>query len=91
MKRSVFAPVAFPQQAAIVGMGRADRSPRRAQQPRAIHGRQAAVVEPCVGKANKIIAYELKCGKHRKVHVHNIMKKLNAKNRTGCLITNQMA
>jgi DNA-binding NarL/FixJ family response regulator len=35
------------------------------------------------GKANKIIAYELSmCESTVKVHVRNIMKKLNAKNRT---------
>ncbi len=46
--------------------------------------RQAAVVEALrQGKANKIIAYELNmCESTVKVHVRNIMKKLNAKNRT---------
>ena len=46
--------------------------------------RQAAVVEAlCRGKANKIIAYELKMRESTvKVHVRNIMKKLKAKNRT---------
>ncbi len=35
------------------------------------------------GKANKVIAYELKMRESTvKVHVRNIMKKLNAKNRT---------
>jgi DNA-binding NarL/FixJ family response regulator len=46
--------------------------------------RQAAVVEAlCRGKANKIIAYELKMRESTvKVHVRNIMKKLHATNRT---------
>jgi len=46
--------------------------------------RQAAVVEAlCQGKPNKIIAYELSMAESTvKVHVRNIMQKLNAKNRT---------
>lgn len=55
---------------------------------RQIHGlfteRQAAVVEALrQGKPNKIIAYELNMRESTvKVHIRNIMKKLNAKNRT---------
>jgi DNA-binding NarL/FixJ family response regulator len=46
--------------------------------------RQAAVVEALrQGKSNKIIAYELNMRESTvKVHVRNIMKKLNARNRT---------
>jgi DNA-binding NarL/FixJ family response regulator len=46
--------------------------------------RQAAVIDALRrGKANKIIAYELNMRESTvKVHVRNIMKKLNAKNRT---------
>ena len=46
--------------------------------------RQTAVIEAIRrGKANKIIAYELEMRESTvKVHVRNIMKKLNAKNRT---------
>jgi DNA-binding NarL/FixJ family response regulator len=46
--------------------------------------RQAAVIEALRrGKANKIIAYELKMRESTvKVHVRNIMKKLHATNRT---------
>ncbi|MBS0250018.1 MAG: response regulator transcription factor [Proteobacteria bacterium] len=46
--------------------------------------RQIAVIDALrKGKANKIIAYELNmCESTVKVHVRNIMKKLNAKNRT---------
>jgi DNA-binding NarL/FixJ family response regulator len=46
--------------------------------------RQVAVIDALRrGKANKIIAYELNmCESTVKVHVRNIMKKLNAKNRT---------
>jgi DNA-binding NarL/FixJ family response regulator len=55
--------------------------------------RQAAVVKAlCRGKANKIIAYELKMKESTvKVHVRNIMKKLKAKNRTEvAYITHQL-
>jgi DNA-binding NarL/FixJ family response regulator len=46
--------------------------------------RQAAVIDALrQGKQNKIIAYELKMRESTvKVHVRNIMKKLNATNRT---------
>ncbi|MEJ2118160.1 MAG: response regulator transcription factor [Alphaproteobacteria bacterium] len=46
--------------------------------------RQAAVIEGIRrGKANKMIAYELNLQESTvKVHIRNIMKKLNAKNRT---------
>ena len=46
--------------------------------------RQAAVVDALrQGKSNKIIAYELNMRESTvKVHVRNIMKKLNARNRT---------
>ncbi len=46
--------------------------------------RQAAVVEALRrGKSNKQIAYELAmCESTVKVHVRNIMKRLNARNRT---------
>lgn len=46
--------------------------------------RQAAVVDGIrKGKANKMIAYELNLRESTvKVHIRNIMKKLNAKNRT---------
>ena len=52
--------------------------------PGAFTARQVAVIEGLrKGKANKIIAYELKMRESTvKVHVRNIMKKLNAKNRT---------
>lgn len=82
----------------IVGMGRADRiaaaKPIQTRLSGIFTARQAAVVEAlCQGKANKIIAYELKMRESTvKVHVRNIMKKLNAKNRTEvAYITNQMA
>ncbi|WP_265519406.1 response regulator transcription factor [Nitratireductor luteus] len=47
-------------------------------------GREAEVAEALQrGKANKIIAYELQlCESTVKVHIRNIMKKLNATNRT---------
>jgi DNA-binding NarL/FixJ family response regulator len=55
--------------------------------------RQAAVVDALRrGKANKIIAYELKMRESTvKVHVRNIMKKLHATNRTEvAYITNRL-
>ncbi len=47
-------------------------------------GRELAVVRAIKeGKSNKIIAYDLNmCESTVKVHVRNVMKKLNAKNRT---------
>jgi DNA-binding NarL/FixJ family response regulator len=55
--------------------------------------RQAAVVDALRrGKANKVIAYELKMRESTvKVHVRNIMKKLNARNRTEvAFMTNEL-
>ena len=69
---------------------RADVPPRVAD---IFTARQAEVVSAlCQGKANKIIAYELKMKESTvKVHVRNIMKKLKAKNRTEvAYITNQL-
>lgn len=53
--------------------------------------RQSAVVQAlCLGKPNKVIAYELNmCESTVKVHIRNIMKKLNAKNRTEVVIMAQ--
>jgi DNA-binding NarL/FixJ family response regulator len=62
-----------------------------------IHGffteRQAAVVDALrKGKPNKIIAYELNMRESTvKVHIRNVMKKLNAKNRTEvAFLTNKL-
>jgi DNA-binding NarL/FixJ family response regulator len=65
----------------------AHRAPDAATPPKTnglFTARQAAVVEALRrGKANKIIAYELKMRESTvKVHVRNIMKKLHATNRT---------
>jgi DNA-binding NarL/FixJ family response regulator len=65
----------------------AHRAPDTSVAPRTnglFTARQAAVVEALRrGKANKIIAYELKMRESTvKVHVRNIMKKLHATNRT---------
>lgn len=68
----------------------ADRS-SKAQSPFTFTARQAAVAEALrKGKANKRIAHELNmCESTVKVHVRNILKKLNAKNRTeAALIVN---
>ena len=62
--------------------------------PGVFTSRQIAVIEALRrGKANKIIAHELKMRESTvKVHVRNIMKKLNAKNRTEvAYLANQLA
>ena len=53
--------------------------------------KQTAVIEAIRrGKANKVIAYELNmCESTVKVHVRNIMKKLQAKNRTQVALLTQ--
>jgi DNA-binding NarL/FixJ family response regulator len=62
--------------------GSAEKNAR--QMPSFLTTRQEAVAEALrKGKANKIIAYELNmCESTVKVHVRNIMKKLQATNRT---------
>ena len=81
----------------VIGKGPsgADASgkPLRPRASEIFTARQAAVVKAlCQGKANKIIAYELKMKESTvKVHVRNIMKELKAKNRTEvAYITNQL-
>jgi DNA-binding NarL/FixJ family response regulator len=81
----------------IIGLGRSDAesaaAPLRPRVAEIFTARQAEVVkELCQGKANKIIAYELKMKESTvKVHVRNIMRKLKAKNRTEvAYITNQL-
>jgi DNA-binding NarL/FixJ family response regulator len=56
-----------------------------------VTARELAVIRAIQqGKSNKIIAYELNmCESTVKVHVRNIMKKLNAKNRTDVAIKSQ--
>lgn len=65
------------------GMGEKSKASVEGQK-RMFTRRQIAVIDAVRrGKANKIIAYELNmCESTVKVHVRNIMKKLNAKNRT---------
>jgi DNA-binding NarL/FixJ family response regulator len=59
-------------------------TPMSAPHKKAFTARQTAVVKALgMGKANKVIAYELNMRESTvKVHVRNIMKKLSAKNRT---------
>jgi DNA-binding NarL/FixJ family response regulator len=59
-------------------------SPLQSRLPGRFTARQAEVVTAvCLGKPNKIIAYELNMRESTvKVHVRNIMKRLNATNRT---------
>jgi DNA-binding NarL/FixJ family response regulator len=81
----------------IVGMGDANSAAPASSLQSHLSGiftaRQAAVVTAvCQGKANKIIAYELKMRESTvKVHLRSIMKKLKATNRTEvAYITNQL-
>jgi DNA-binding NarL/FixJ family response regulator len=81
----------------LAGLGRSGAegpvAPIRPRVAEIFTARQAEVVKQlCQGKANKIIAYELKMKESTvKVHVRNIMKKLKAKNRTEvAYITNQL-
>ena len=55
-------------------------------------GRELAVIRAIQkGKSNKVIAYELNmCESTVKVHVRNIMKKMNAKNRTEVAVKAQI-
>jgi DNA-binding NarL/FixJ family response regulator len=72
-----------------------DRAPAaRSNTAMMFTAKQTAVIEAIRrGKANKVIAYELNmCESTVKVHVRNIMKKLQAKNRTQvALLTQHMA
>ena len=56
-----------------------------------VTGRECAVIRAIQkGKSNKVIAYELNmCESTVKVHVRNVMKKLNARNRTDVAIKAQ--
>jgi DNA-binding NarL/FixJ family response regulator len=58
-----------------------------------VTGRELAVIRAIQkGKSNKVIAYDLNmCESTVKVHVRNIMKKLDAKNRTDVAIKSQSA
>ena len=60
------------------------QAPTTLSRPNALTSRELAVVRAIQeGKSNKVIAYELNmCLSTVKVHVRNVMRKLNAKNRT---------
>src|SRR5208337_837079 len=67
-------------------------SPQRTLQPVGfLTGREHSVVRAIKqGKSNKVIAYDLNmCESTVKVHVRNVMKKLNAKNRTDVAMRTQ--
>ncbi|MGO9420113.1 response regulator transcription factor, partial [Roseiarcus sp.] len=60
-------------------------SPQKTLQPGGILTDREHLVVKAIkeGKSNKVIAYELNmCESTVKVHVRNVMKKFNAKNRT---------
>jgi DNA-binding NarL/FixJ family response regulator len=66
-------------------LGGAGRYAVRSDVPEAsFTARELEVLEAlCMGRANKIIGHDLNmCENTVKVHVRNIMRKLNAKNRT---------
>jgi DNA-binding NarL/FixJ family response regulator len=79
-----------PMDCLLATGGRGDAPP---QPPTSglVTGRELAVIRAIQkGKSNKVIAYELSmCESTVKVHVRNIMKKLNAKNRTDVAIKSQ--
>jgi DNA-binding NarL/FixJ family response regulator len=60
------------------------QAPTTLSRPNLLTSRELAVVRAIQeGKSNKIIAHELNmCLSTVKVHVRNVMKKMNAKNRT---------
>jgi DNA-binding NarL/FixJ family response regulator len=77
----------------VIGMGDANSPGPASHLSEIFTARQAAVVNAvCQGKANKIIAYELKMRESTvKVHLRSIMKKLKATNRTEvAYIANQL-
>ena len=67
---------------ALDGVGRP--APTTVSRPNVLSSRELSVVRAIQqGKSNKIIAYELNmCLSTVKVHVRNIMRKMNARNRT---------
>ena len=75
----------------LLGTGRRGDAPSQPPTPGLVTGRELAVIRAIQdGKSNKVIAYELNmCESTVKVHVRNIMKKLNAKNRTDVAIKAQ--
>jgi DNA-binding NarL/FixJ family response regulator len=75
----------FPVNALLAARRAIDETQRLEANPKSMFTRrQKAVIDALrTGKANKIIAFELNmCESTVKVHIRNIMKKLNAKNRT---------
>ena len=75
----------------LLGTDRPGDAPAQPPTSGLVTGRELAVIRAIQnGKSNKVIAYELNmCESTVKVHVRNIMKKLNAKNRTDVAIKAQ--
>jgi DNA-binding NarL/FixJ family response regulator len=75
----------------LLGTDRLGDAPSQPPTSGLVTGRELAVIRAIQdGKSNKVIAYELSmCESTVKVHVRNIMKKLNAKNRTDVAIKAQ--
>jgi DNA-binding NarL/FixJ family response regulator len=82
-----YVPMDFMLATSWPGAAQSPLSPK----PGGITARELAVVRAIQhGKPNKVIAYELNmCESTVKVHVRNIMKKLNAKNRTDLAVKSQ--
>jgi DNA-binding NarL/FixJ family response regulator len=75
----------------LLARGGPTDAPSEPPTPGLVTARELAVIRAIQkGKSNKVIAYELNmCESTVKVHVRNIMKKLNAKNRTDVAIKSQ--
>jgi DNA-binding NarL/FixJ family response regulator len=74
----------IPPDCLLVGDQRSARASITSSRPHMLTGRELSVVRAIQqGKSNKVIASELNmCLSTVKVHVRNVMRKLNAKNRT---------
>ena len=81
----------MPLDCLLVRGGPGDAPSQPAPTSGLVTARELAVVRAIQqGKSNKVIAYELNmCESTVKVHLRNIMKKLNAKNRTDVAIKSQ--
>src|SRR5271166_463421 len=77
----------FPAQCLLTAQPEPSATPEQAT-ANGITSRELSVIQAIrQGKSNKVIAYELNmCESTVKVHVRNIMKKLNARNRTDVAI-----
>jgi len=89
--RFVLAGGTYAPMDSLLARGGPEDAPSQPPTSGLVTARELAVVRAIQkGKSNKVIAYELNmCESTVKVHVRNIMKKLNAKNRTDVAIKAQ--